>query len=385
MQQIMLLTGLTLWSTLSFALTPSPEMDCVRHYCAAVIDAGSSGSRIHWYMYDKDRQDNPIHIKDMVSKKITPGLSAVEKDPQHIAQYMQELMHDYSQPNVPVFFYATAGMRLLSDETQEQYYSEIKKWFADHPQWQLREARTITGQEEGVYGWLSLNYYLQTLQEKDKSLAGLIEIGGASAQIVFPVQDATQVEAADLVELRVYGRDLALFSHSFLGLGINEVFAQSQDLNACFASGYPLNNSTLAVGNAMQCQTEIKKLLQQTYHVEEVMGKARQKNPVDSWYTVAAVASMVSGSSFEFTNQAFSSQSLLEQGNISYCQLPYQDLLNNNAHNDYVKKNCLLTSYFYSLVVDGLKFNPEQLIHFAPDYDGSWTLGALLIHDHMMK
>lgn len=384
-RKMVLLATMTLWSSLGFALSPDQDMDCVRHYCAAVIDAGSSGSRIHWYIYDKDRQDNPIHIKDVVSKKIKPGLSNVKQDPEHIAQYLEELMTDFSQPNVPVFLYATAGMRLLSDQSQEQYYSEIKQWFAQHSQWQLRDVRTISGKEEGVYGWISLNYYLQTIQGKGQPLVGLIEIGGASAQIAFPIQDTTHVEAADLAEFRIYGRDIALYSHSFLGLGINELFANSQEHNPCFAAGYPLKNNTFAVGDAKQCQAEMSKMLQQDFQVDKEIASILQKNPVDSWYTVSAVAMMVSGPPFEFTGQVFTGQSLLQQGNTHYCQQSHQDLLNKYSNNDYVHKYCLLTSYFYSLLVDGLKLSPEQIIYFAPDYDGNWTIGALLMNDHMRK
>ncbi|MGV3740643.1 MAG: multidrug DMT transporter permease [Gammaproteobacteria bacterium] len=385
MRKMVLLATMILWSSLGFALSFGPDMDCVRHYCAAVIDAGSSGSRIHWYMYDKDRQDNPIHIKDVVSKKIKPGLSSVKQDSEHIAQYMEELMSDFSQSNVPVFLYATAGMRLLSDQSQEQYYSEIKQWFSKHPQWQLHDARTISGKEEGVYGWVSLNYYLQTLQNQDKPQTGLIEIGGASAQIVFPVQDTSQIEAEDLAEFKLYGRDISLYSHSFLGLGINELFASSQEQNTCFASGYPLKNNTFAAGDAKQCQAEISKILQQDFQVDKETASVLQKNPVDNWYTVSAVAMMVSGPPFEFAGQAFTGQSLLQEGNAHYCQKSHQYLLNKYSNNDYVQKNCLLTSYFYSLLVDGLKLSPEQIIHYAPDYDGNWTTGALLINDHMKK
>ena len=374
----LILIGMWLAATSSFALNPGVVMDCERHYCVAVVDAGSSGSRIHWYSYDLDREHRPIHIHESYSKKIKPGLASIAHDSASVAGYMDQLMSEFSQSNIPVYLYATAGMRLLSSDSQEQYYSEIKQWFAAHPQWPLRDARTISGMEEGIYGWLSLNYHLQTLQDKSQPLVGLIEVGGASAQIAFPIRDTTEVDAQDYVDLTVYGRHIHLFSHSFLGLGINELFTHSRNYPACFPNDYPLQNGAHALGDAEQCQTEMGSVLQQGYHVDTVTGQALQKSTAPMWYTVSAVSEMLSYPPFEFADQEFTGPSLLQQANTHYCQQSYQNLVAKYPGNDYIQKNCLLASYFSGLLVHGLGFEPDQSIHYAADYDGSWTLGALL-------
>jgi hypothetical protein len=358
-------------------------MDCEWYYCAAVVDAGSSGSRIHWYSYDLDRQHNPIHIREAYSKKIKPGLASIAQDSVTVAGYMDELMHDFSQPNVPVYLYATAGMRLLPVDSQEQYYTEIKQWFAEHPQWPLRDARTISGMEEGIYGWLSLNYHLHALQDKSQPLVGLVEVGGASAQIVFPVRDTTGIDAQDYVNLTVYGRHIHLFSHSFLGLGINELFVHSQHYPACFPNDYPLQNGALGLGDAEQCQAEMGAVLQQDYHTDAVTSSALQHNTAPLWFTVSAVSALAANPPFEFSDQAFTGPALLKQANQNYCQQSYPNLVTQYPDNDYIQKNCLLASYFSGLLVYGLGFGSDQAIHYAPDYDGSWTLGVLLpIHNH---
>ena len=379
MHKKMLWLGLWFWSAVNFALTAVPEMDCERHYCTAIVDVGSSGSRIHWYNYDKDRQNNPIHITDVFSKKIKPGLSTLKQDPDTIAAYLQDLMADFSQPNVPVFLYATAGMRLLSDDKQAYFYAEIKKWFTEHPQWPLLDARTISGKEEGVYGWLSLNYYLHTLQAKQHPLAGLIEIGGASAQVVFPVKYASLIDPIDVTAFKLYGRNLQVYSHSFLGLGANEIFNQSQTRYTCFSQGYPMINEGKANGSAQLCQAEIGKTLQEDYHVDVMTHAALQQNMSSDWYTVAAVPAMLTSFPFDFPNHVFTGQNLLQQSDKLFCQQQYQDLLAQYKDNEFVHKNCLLAAYFYSLLTQGLGLNAEQIIHYEPDYDGSWTLGALLM------
>ena len=112
----LILIGMWLAATSSFALNPGVGMDCERHYCAAVVDAGSSGSRIHWYSYDLDRQHSPIHIHEAYSKKIKPGLSSIAHDSASVAGYMDQLTSEFSQSGVPVYLYATAGMRLLPSD-----------------------------------------------------------------------------------------------------------------------------------------------------------------------------------------------------------------------------------------------------------------------------
>lgn len=61
-----------LWVGPSSAISPAPEIDCERHHCTAIVDAGSSGSRIHLYSYDLDEQANPIRINNVYSKKSNP-------------------------------------------------------------------------------------------------------------------------------------------------------------------------------------------------------------------------------------------------------------------------------------------------------------------------
>lgn len=322
-----------LWVGACTAIGPAPEIDCEQHHCTAIVDAGSSGSRIHLYSYDLDEQANPIGIKNVYSKKIKPGLASISDDPNSIDAYFTQLLQDFPKQSMPIYLYATAGMRLLPEDSQHQYYTDIKQWFAAHSQWSLVEARTISGQEEGIYGWLSLNYYLQTLQDASKPLVGLLEVGGASAQIAFPLDETQNIDASDWTELAVYGRHIPVFSHSFLGLGANEVFAHAQVLPVCFPQGYPLKEALLAEGNAEQCQTKLGPLLQQKYHVNSVTQSALQQTLRAEWYTVSSVSVMASQPPFVFSDQTFTAQTLLKQADMQYCQQTYQHLLERWCNN----------------------------------------------------
>lgn len=363
------------WAEPSLATSPVKEIDCEHHHCAAVVDAGSSGSRIHVLTYNLDESKHPIDIQDVYSKKIKPGLSAVALDQVVINQYLSDLTRDCDQ-KMPIYVYATAGMRLLPLESQEQYYAAIKQWFAAHPQWTLVEARTISGKEEGIYGWLSLNYYLDTLQDERLPLVSLVEIGGASAQIVTPIDDTSGIQDDNWHEVIIYGRHITLFSHSFLGLGANEVLTQSMHLPMCFPDGYSLKEGAGA-GDANQCQIKLEHLVAD-YHVTDISLSALQQRQVSKWYTVGAVSGLASKTPFLFSDQSFTSADLLDQANTQYCHQSYSDLVKRDVTDQYVHSNCLLASYFYSLSTSGLGLNLDETIHFLPNYDGSWTVGVLL-------
>ncbi len=367
-----------LWIAPSYAISSASEIDCDHHHCVAMVDAGSTGSRIYLYIYDLDMQANPMDINVVYSKKIKPGLATLAMGQAAMDEYLGRLMQDFPKQGIPVHVFATAGMRLLPMESQEHYYTDIKQWFAAQAKWPLLEARTISGQEEGIYGWLSLNYYLQTQQDQRKPLVGLLEIGGASAQIAFPLETTTDIDANDWVSLTVYGRHIQLFAHSFLGLGVNEVSARTQNLSVCYPQGYLLQDGALAAGDAQQCQTKLGTLLQQTYHVDTATQPALQQNPMSEWYTVASVSAMASHPPFIFSDQTLTPQALLQQADAQFCQQTYQHLLTGNLDQEYVQKNCLIGAYFYGLLVNGYGFNPEQSIHYRPDYDGNWTVGVLL-------
>ena len=131
---------------------------CTKHHCLAIVNAGSSGSRAYIYSYDLDKTNTPIHINKLWGHTINPGISTIEHQPQAVFSYLDKLFAKMPRPHINVYFYATAGMRLLSQKDNEDTYALIKKWFMAHHRWNLVEARTISGEEEGLYTWLAANY-----------------------------------------------------------------------------------------------------------------------------------------------------------------------------------------------------------------------------------
>ena len=86
----------------------------------------------------------------------------------------QSIVHlCYATQNIPpeshnftsVFILATAGMRLLTEEKQENIYRTLKEEIRKNYNFELRDndVGTITGQEEAEYNWVAINYALGNL------------------------------------------------------------------------------------------------------------------------------------------------------------------------------------------------------------------------------
>lgn len=93
----------------------------------------------------------------------------------------------------PLFVWATAGMRLLSDEDQAALFDTLYAVTRNHTAFAVARAdgfRTLSGRDEGIYGWLAAN----SLAGADLTAVtpygsmpptlGALDLGGGSAQVV---------------------------------------------------------------------------------------------------------------------------------------------------------------------------------------------------------
>jgi len=118
-----------------------------------VIDAGSSGTRIHLY---HDQTTNIIQ-----SYHATPGISSLGGV--EAAKQVVTLLKQFQLPQTKMELYllATAGMRTLTAENQTIIYQAIRKEIEEDAllqQIQVRKLETISGQEEGKLAWIAANW-----------------------------------------------------------------------------------------------------------------------------------------------------------------------------------------------------------------------------------
>ena len=141
----------------------------------------------------------------------------------------------------PVYILATAGMRLVPDSQSSAILRGACKYIRDSTPFRLKDCeeqvRIISGEEEGVYGWVAINYLMDGFDahgraDKGKgrhsSTYGFLDMGGASTQIAFePSTEARKEHADNLlnVNLRLLdGVDVhhPVFVTTWLGYGTNQ-------------------------------------------------------------------------------------------------------------------------------------------------------------------
>ncbi len=348
------------------------------HY-AAIIDAGSSGSRIHLFQYEADKAIPAI--KDIFSESIKPGLSSYSKNPTAAGESLKQLLDDavntlqkehVDPKTVSVSVLATAGMRLLPTDSQQAIYDNVKNYIQDHYAFSIKQVATIPGQMEGLYGWLDVNYLAENFQHDTETL-GSIDMGGASTQITFTTTDTTHPE--DEMDIQVGKKSYHVFAKSFLGLGQDQSLA-TMNKDAAASSCYPVNYTMdQLVGNYdyATCSATYTNIIQQHHVVEEVVPHA------DQHFIVFSAAYY----DYKFFNLLQTpDQSTVEQRVQSICSESWDQL-----QKDYPKENpkflanyCANETYLDDLFYNTYQLNGShiKITDKINDEDLDWTTGALL-------
>lgn len=209
-----------------------------------MIDAGSTGSRIHVYRFNNcgptpELEDEVFKMTE--PKKGGSGLSSYKTDAEGAAQSLDVLM-DVAMENVPdeyksctpVAVKATAGLRMLGKEMSEKILEAVRHRLETvYPFPVLSKEKggveIMDGSEEGVYAWITTNYLLGKIGGPDETpTAAIFDLGGGSTQIVFqPTFESPSggmpeklAEGDHKYELNFGGREFELYQHSHLGYGL---------------------------------------------------------------------------------------------------------------------------------------------------------------------
>ncbi|KAG0345502.1 Golgi apyrase [Podila humilis] len=157
-----------------------------------VIDAGSSGSRIHIYSWlDKTYINQVLSQHETIgrlptiepgvqsgsehsgewTKKTEPGIADFKDRPEDVGEHLESLLDHALKiipadliPNTPIYLLATAGLRLVQDDIRQQILANSCSYIKDNYKFKIGECkdhiRNISGQEEGIYGWVAINYLM---------------------------------------------------------------------------------------------------------------------------------------------------------------------------------------------------------------------------------
>jgi Golgi nucleoside diphosphatase len=234
-----------------------------------MIDAGSTGSRIHLYEWEPRVLHSHRDVQDAVSghklsfptsqsrwsDRLRPGIASfalIQSD-----EKLQEAVADYLAPllefakmvlrekkdqfdSFPIFFRATAGMRTLDKHDRYRVLNAVRTLFNDASYspfyFEDEFARVLSGEEEAVFGWAGTNFIMGNLLQDSQGAGtvsnprlthGALDMGGASTQISFyePNEDIM----AGLFKLQIgQGKHWNIYAHSFLYFGMNEARGRFQ-------------------------------------------------------------------------------------------------------------------------------------------------------------
>lgn len=233
----------------------------------AVIDAGSSGTRLFLYRVEPGplarveklleqefatmasgaredginnfvRPDDPVAQASVVPEVIDPLL-------EHAGEFLAR--SGIRRADVEVNLFATAGMRysenLHGREAVDRLYGTIRDGIAARG-FTVGETRTTCGnEEEGVWTWVNLNDLVRDVFESANAPLGIIEIGGSSMQISFPTDEPPD-PARHVHPVSINGRRFAVSCRSFLGLGQDDARKEMrrrlgpQGSAVCFPTGF---------------------------------------------------------------------------------------------------------------------------------------------------
>ncbi|KAL1841843.1 hypothetical protein VTJ49DRAFT_6520 [Mycothermus thermophilus] len=224
-----------------------------------ILDAGSSGTRLHIYRWKDPRKAlknaSPEDLRSLPklmtekkwTKKIRPGVSTFgdrveDVGPEHLQSLIDHALSVIPADKVhdtPIFLMATAGMRLLPLTQQTALTSEICAYLQRNTRFSLPDCnlhvQVIKGETEGLYGWIASNYLLGGFDHPDQHqhgkghhTYGFLDMGGASAQIAF-APNTTEAEKhwndLKLLRLRTLDgnpKEYKVFTTTWLGFGVNQ-------------------------------------------------------------------------------------------------------------------------------------------------------------------
>lgn len=213
-----------------------------------VLDAGSTHTSMFVYKWTVSdvvkgtalvKQIGDCTVKDKDGK--VKGISSYVADPEQAGKSLQscikrkakKLIPSYLKDKSPIYLGATAGMRLLKETNPaaaDRILESVRRTLSSSPfMFKDDYARIISGEEEGLSSWITVNYLngalkdLQETSQKDgvlvsQKLVGALDMGGASTQMTFVPSKPPPHSS----KLKLYGNEFQLYTHSYLCYGKRE-------------------------------------------------------------------------------------------------------------------------------------------------------------------
>ncbi|XP_006880271.1 PREDICTED: ectonucleoside triphosphate diphosphohydrolase 1 [Elephantulus edwardii] len=364
-----------------------------------VFDAGSSHTTMYIYKWSAEKMNDTGLVYEIEACKVKgPGISAyalrLHDIPVYLTQCMgkaKDIIPKYKHQETPVYLGATAGMRLLRMENQElsdMILSSVTSVFDSYP-FNFQGANIIEGSEEGAYGWITINYLMGKIKEKNiykfipwrktesPATYGALDLGGASTQIAYVPETTNSVSSDKLMHFRLYGKNYTVFTTSYLCYGKDQALLRklAKDAQELTIQG---------TGDFLQCRDSILDLFSVNYCTDSDCTFDGVIRPPFSVKFEAFSAYYYSMNFLNLTSDKVSSWDMTTEKMKEYCAMPWDKVSNAFARvkESYRSEYCFAGTYILLLLK---KYNFTEYwnqIDFIDKIDDNaeagWTLGYML-------
>lgn len=173
-------------------------------------------------------------------KETKPGLSSYADNPAEGAKSIDKLLNEAKNvipsefwASTPLVLRATAGLRLLDSEKADNLLNTVREMFETSGfNVDMNSVEIMEGIDEGMFSWFTVNFLLNRLRG-EKTVAAL-DLGGGSTQVTFvPTNKDNDIRSLQkhLQTVPIANHDVQVFTHSYLGLGLQAI------RHAVFTSG----------------------------------------------------------------------------------------------------------------------------------------------------
>jgi apyrase len=319
--------------------------------------------------------------------KVRPGLSSYADNPEEAVHSLYPLV-EFALEKIgadpralsrsSLLLRATAGMRLLPDAQQEAIVSAVRGYFETLP-FGATSAQIITGAEEGIYGWIAVNYTLGHLEHGGPfPTVGALDLGGASTQITFLPLDYPRSLGQTV---RIGQNTYHLYTHSYLGLGQDQA-RDSVASPACFIRGFPMPSGGTGTGDFERCRGAILEGFRVPCENEPCPLLGTYQPPLYGDFLAFSVYAYAAD--FFGLGERLVPEDIAEKGAV-FCAQDWNAMVAADpdlADNRYVPNYCYAAAHIATLLTDGFGFpDSTQRITAPLRVQGAsvgWTLGALV-------
>ncbi|CAL8380326.1 unnamed protein product [Gadus morhua 'NCC'] len=392
-----------------------------------VMDAGSSHTALYIYQWPAEKDNNTGRVTQTDSCRVDgPGISSYASNPRGAGESLGECMLKARQAvpssrhgETPLYLGATAGMRLLNIENasaSDAVFQAVEAALHSSP-FSFRGARILSGQEEGAFGWVTVNYLDDRLTQGQET-TGALDLGGASTQISFVSARFDGTESPDnLMTFRLYGNDYNLYTHSYLCYGKDQALRKMLALQTasgptslsdpCFHPGYirtrdyselyaspcvarskpqasPRNFTLKGTGDFDSCRTAVKKIFDfsKCNFSRCSFNGVFQPELQGSFGAFSAYYFVL-----DFLNLTDTSAPMetIKDKLREYCATPWADMQRQHPSTKvkYLAEYCFSGTYILTLLTEGYNFTADTfkeitIIRKIKGSDAGWTLGYML-------